>query len=66
MVNAVCNPKMPVSHLTVSTVLSNYYGVQVSYLTQSALNSTPKIEVEKANRYKKRCVLHTQELAVAA
>jgi len=49
MVNAVCNPKMPVPHLTVSTVLSNYYRVQVSYLTQSALKSTPKIELEKAN-----------------
>jgi len=50
MVNAVCNPKMPVSPLTVSTVLSNYYRVQVSYLSQSALNSTPKIELEEANR----------------
>ena len=50
MVNAVCNPKMPVSHLTVSTVLPNYYRVQVSYLTHSALNSTPTIELEKANR----------------
>jgi len=50
MVNAVCNPKMPLSHLTVSTVLSNYYRVQMSYLTQSALKGTSKIELEKVNR----------------